>query len=111
MSPVHNRLPGYRSGEERWLIPVVGDGRTGCPVLLWWVLLFGLSLLARYDPAVWRAALDLEQSPVAGPVMGLIDDALVILPDLLFEAATRIAPSRHDEPDLGIIMRPARGTA
>ncbi len=80
-------------------------------MLLWWVLLFGLSLLARYDPAVWRAALDLDQSPVAGPVMGLIDDALVILPDLLFEAATRIAPSRHDEPDLGIIMRPARGTA
>jgi hypothetical protein len=85
-----NRAPGYRSGEERWLRPRVGDGSDLLPpVLLWWVLLFGLSLLARYEPAAWRAALDLDKSPAADPLMKLLDDALVIVPDLLFEAATQ----------------------
>ncbi len=87
---VHDRAPEYRSGEEHWLIPRVGDG-SDClsPVLLWWILLFGLSLLARYEPAAWRAALNLDQSPVADPLTQLLDDALVIVPDLLFDAATQ----------------------
>lgn len=87
---VHSRAPGHRSGEERWLIPVVGDGSDRLPpVLLWWILLFGLSLLARYEPAAWRAALDLDKSPVADPLKQLLDDALVIVPALLFDAATQ----------------------
>ena len=86
----HNRVPGARSGEERWLIPVVGDGSDSLPaVLLWWILLFGLSLLARYEPAAWRAALDLDRSPVADPLRQLLDDALVTAPALLFEAAAQ----------------------
>lgn len=87
---VHNRVPRYRRTEEHWLIPEVGDGSDQLPpLLLWWVLLFGLSLLARYEPATWRAALDLDRSPVADPLKELLDDALVIVPDLLFEAATQ----------------------
>ena len=58
------------------------------PVLLWWVLLHGLSLLARYEPAAWRLALDLDISPIADPLIGLLDKALQIVPDLLYEAAT-----------------------
>jgi hypothetical protein len=86
----HNRAPGYRIGEERWLIPVVGDGSDRLPpVLLWWILLFGLSLLARYEPAAWRAALDLDRSAVADPLRQLLDDALVTVPALLFDAATQ----------------------
>lgn len=86
----HNRVSGYRSGEERWLIPVVGDGSDRLsPVLLWWILLFGLSLLARYEPTAWRAALDLDRSTVADPLTQLLDDALVTVPALLFDAATR----------------------
>jgi hypothetical protein len=87
---VHNRAPEYRSGKERWLTPVVGDGSDWLPpVLLWWILLFGLSLLARYEPAAWRAALDLDQSPIADPLTQLLDDALVVVPALLFNAATQ----------------------
>jgi hypothetical protein len=59
------------------------------PLLLWWALLFGLSLLARYQPAAWRAALDLDHSPCADPLATLLDEALVIVPDLLFDAAAR----------------------
>jgi hypothetical protein len=50
---------------------------------------FGLSLLARYEPAAWRAALDLDASPIADPLTELLDQTLIIAPDLLFEAATR----------------------
>lgn len=83
------RLPGDREGDERWLVPPVGEGAGLMPpVLLWWVLLFGLSLLARYEPAAWQAALDLDISPAADPLTQLLDDALTAVPALLFDAAT-----------------------
>jgi hypothetical protein len=87
---VVSRVPVYQRTGEHWLIPVVGDGGDDLPpVLLWWVLLFGMSLLARYEPAAWRAALDLDRSPLADPLAELLDQALVIVPDLLFGALTR----------------------
>ena len=62
---VTSRVPLYQRSGEHWLIPRVGDGQDYLPaVLLWWVLLFGLSLLARYEPC--RAA----QGPRPGPVTG-----------------------------------------
>ena len=83
------RTPRYPRTEAFWLLPEVGDERDRLPpVLLWWVLLHGLSLLARYEPAAWRSALDLDKSPIADPLIDLLDNALQIVPDLLFEAAT-----------------------
>lgn len=83
------RFPRYPRTEAFWLLPEVGDGRDRLsPVLLWWVLLHGLSLLARYEPAAWRSALDLDKSPIADPLIDLLDSALQIVPDLLYEAAT-----------------------
>lgn len=81
---------GDREEDERWLVPPVGE-EAGLmpPVLLWWVLLLGLSLLARYEPAAWQAALDLDISPAADPLTQLLDDALTAVPALLFDAATR----------------------
>ena len=85
----HARLRGDRLGGEHWLVPAVGarSGRLS-PLLLWWALLFGLSLLARYHPADWRAALDFDRSACADRLAELLDEALVIVPDLLFDAAT-----------------------
>ena len=80
----------HRDDSEHWLVPAVGDGSDRLPpLLLWWVLLFGLSLLARYQPAEWRGALDLDHSLCADRLMELLDEALMIVPDLLFEAAAR----------------------
>jgi len=88
-SHVAFRLPIYRRTTERWLVPEVGDGSDRLtPVLLWWVLLHGLSLLARYEPAAWRAALDLDSSPIADPLTELLDQALEIVPDLLYDTVT-----------------------
>lgn len=85
----HARLRRDRPGGEHWLVPAVGarPGRLS-PLLLWWALLFGLSLLARYHPANWRAALDFDRSACADRLAELLDEALLIVPDLLFDAAT-----------------------
>jgi hypothetical protein len=84
-----HHAPEFWKAPERWLVPVVGERPDRLPpVLLWWVLLFGLSLLARYEPVAWRAALDLDHSHIADPLTELLDDALEIVPDLLFAAAT-----------------------
>jgi hypothetical protein len=89
---VSERLPLYLRTEEFWLVPPVGDGSDQLrPVLLWWALLHGLSLLARYEPAAWRAALDLDYSPIADPLANLLDQALEIVPDLLSDVATRLS--------------------
>jgi hypothetical protein len=89
-SEVHNRVPQYRYRQEHWLIPRVGERNDQLPALLvWWVLLFALSVLARYEPAVWRNALDPDQSELAVPLEELLDEALVVVPDLLSEAITQ----------------------
>jgi len=56
------------------------------PLMTWWALLFGLSMLARYEPAGWSDALDLAASPVAAGVMELLDVAVERLPELVLEA-------------------------
>jgi hypothetical protein len=86
-SLVRNRVPQYRYRREHWLVPVVGDTSDILPpTLLWWVLLFGLSLLARYEPAAWRHALDPDESRIAVLLEALLDEALTEMPRLLTEA-------------------------
>lgn len=83
------RAPAYRYEREHWLVPVVGDASDRLsPMLLWWALLFGMSLLARYEPVAWRGALDPDQSELAFPLERLLDEAMEIVPDLLHEAIT-----------------------
>lgn len=84
----HARAAEYGQASEHWLVPGVGDQSDRLSsLLLWWVLLFGLSLLARYQPAEWRKALDLDRSQYADPLTELLDEALEVVPDLLYEAA------------------------
>jgi hypothetical protein len=89
-SHVTCRVPRYRYGREHWLVPVVGDGNDDVPpLLIWWSLIFGLSLLARYEPVAWQAVLNPDQSELAVPLERLLDDALDIAPELLYEAITQ----------------------
>ena len=53
--------------------------------------MFGLSLLARYEPVAWRAALDPDQSELAYSLESLLTEALVLTPDLLHQAITHTA--------------------
>ncbi len=68
--------------EPRWLRPSVG-GAAPSELLSWWALLFGLSMLARYEPAGWMKALTLDASVLAAPLQELLGQALERVPDLV----------------------------
>lgn len=59
------------------------------PLVTWWAILFGLSVLARYEPETWGRAIDVNQSPEAVAIEHLMDSALDSLPELLYRALTR----------------------
>lgn len=79
--------PEYRFANFRHLLPAVGDGQDELPpVLLWWVLLFALSMYARYEPAAWTAALSVNSSELSVPLEAVLDEALNAVPHLLLDA-------------------------
>lgn len=72
---------------DRWLIPRLPDeAQLLSPLMLWWVLLFGLSLLARYEPALWANALAVDRSDRAVPLEVLLNQAVDALPTLVYSA-------------------------
>jgi YaaC-like Protein len=71
----------------RWIRPAVDDVALSS-LLTWWALLFGLSMLARYEPAGWATVLDVESSELAVPLEQLLDIALDRVPELIFDALT-----------------------
>jgi hypothetical protein len=108
---VTNRVNRYIYDREHWLIPAVGDGQDElAPLLLWWALIFGLSILARYEPVAWRAALDPDRSVLAVPLERLLDEALEVAPALLCEAITHqhgLLPARIMQDAVGPGVRVA----
>jgi YaaC-like Protein len=85
---VVDRVPQYRYHREHWLIPSIRGRDELSPLLLWWSFIFGLSLLVRYEPTAWRAALDPDHSQLAVLLEQVLDVALEVTPDLLYEAVT-----------------------
>lgn len=81
--------PDYRRLGTRLLLPRAGGKDALSPLMLWWVLLFALSSIARYDPELWIAALDVNNSQLAVPVEAALDAALEALPELILDALTR----------------------
>jgi hypothetical protein len=58
------------------------------PITPWWALLLGLSSLARYHPAQWRNALDIDRNPIAPGLERIIDKAETSIPFYVFHALT-----------------------
>lgn len=91
--------PEYRFRDEHWLRPGVGSNRDLLsPLMAWWALLFGVSILARYHPGEWVRALDPDKSKLAAPIGEALDEALTAVPHLLLEALyaepIRLVPRR-----------------
>jgi hypothetical protein len=63
-----------------YALPEVGGGPSPAPLMLWWALLLGLSSLARYHPAVWTAAIDLDSSTLAVRLEQVLDVAAERVP-------------------------------
>lgn len=80
-------FPQYRFLGRRWLRPGVNSGQEPPdPLMTWWTLLFGMSMLARYHPVPWVSALDPDSSPIAVSLERTMDEALDALPHLVLEA-------------------------
>jgi hypothetical protein len=78
--------PEYAVEHERWLRPTVGAaGDFLSPLMAWWALLFGLSMLSRYHPVRWARALDIDASPVAADLEYALRAAMTSIPRLVLE--------------------------
>jgi hypothetical protein len=82
--------PEYERVRYRWLRPGVGpQGDYLKPLCAWWILLYGLSMVARYEPAEWADVLDINRSDLAVAVESLLDTGMLIIPQLMLEAIER----------------------
>ena len=77
----------YLGDDDRYVFPSIGgDTHALHPLLAWWAVLFALSLLPRYQPDTWTRYLDVDSSAHAEPLETLLDQALVVCPQLLLHA-------------------------
>lgn len=82
-------------GEWRVYPSLDGSGRPVHPLLLWWAILFRLSMLARYEPEAWEAMTDVNASADAVPVEHLLRCALSSVPEVLYGVLTSHAGVTH----------------
>lgn len=81
------------------IIPLLPDqAEQLSPLMLWWVLLFGLSIFARYEPGLWGRALDVSRDVHAVPLEALLDKALDLMPRLVYEPLLALETSKLPAP-------------
>ena len=54
--------------------------------------LFGLSMLARYEPEAWAAMVKIDRSVEANAIEHILDEALGVVPSLILQALHRSCP-------------------
>lgn len=78
-----------RSDNSLWIAPKLGTNNEPLhPLLAWWAVTFGLSMLARYEPDNWIGSLDVDQSTDAMTLETILDFATQALPDLILAVLT-----------------------
>ena len=78
-------LDGY--GDQHLVLPRVGAADVSMhPFLVWWALLYSLSMLARYEPEFWASRIAIDRSAAALPIEILVDRALAMGPVLAHQA-------------------------
>lgn len=75
--------PQYRISGRRWLRPAISGAIPPTPLMTWWAVLYALSMYARYHPAEWVAALDVDSSEAAVTLERTMNRALDALPQLV----------------------------
>lgn len=83
----------YRASDDWWVFPAL-PGMTSPlhPVIAWWGVLFGLSMLARYAPDAWVRLIRIDDGGDANAIEHLLDAALDVVPALVLEAITAVSP-------------------
>ncbi|MGW6783553.1 YaaC family protein [Streptomyces sp. NPDC054987] len=86
------RATAYRGPNDLFVFPSVGAmGDQVHPLLVWWAVLFGLSILARYEPEHWASIIDIDQSADANAVEHVLEQALAVVPHLALRAIQEVA--------------------
>jgi len=83
------RLTTYR-GSKLAYPTLEGATQTVHPLMAWWMVLFSLSMLTRYQPDVWTQMIDVNRSPQATAIEHVLETALEAVPDLINEAIDRV---------------------
>lgn len=87
---LNDRLP-IAYWNRWWVLPgFPGNNKPTHPYLMWFALLYVLSMAARYHPEVWGAALDVDQSLEAVLLEQALDKASVAGPNLVLWALTEL---------------------
>ncbi|MFG2441162.1 YaaC family protein [Streptomyces sp. NPDC048508] len=82
----------YRGPSDAYAFPALGSMAGLVPRLLaWWAILFGLSILARYEPASWAEIIDIDSSSAANAVEHLLDQLIVVVPHMALMAIKDVA--------------------
>jgi hypothetical protein len=83
--------PEHPTMRRRHILPGTGGVTRPSSLLMWWMLLYGLSSVARYEPEVWVDALDVDNSPLAVPLEQALETAVDVVPALIRDAL--VAPA------------------
>ena len=78
------------NGSQYFFPTVTGSDQGMHPLMAWWVVLYSLSMLARYQPAEWSAQIDVDHSRHAVALETLLKDAMVIVPLLVAETTEQV---------------------
>jgi hypothetical protein len=82
--PTQPRYPGPQLIGH--VLPDLAGGPSPHPLMLWWALLLGLSSLARYEPAAWTSAINLDGSTLAVSLERVLDIAEDRVPQRVLES-------------------------
>lgn len=74
-----------RLRKDAVLMPACSDGGKSLdPLLTWWVLLYGLSMITRYEPVNWTRIVDVNRSALAVPLEAALGKALEAVPAQIY---------------------------
>ncbi|MDN5795456.1 MAG: YaaC family protein [Intrasporangium sp.] len=81
---------GVRSRASWRVYPALDGGNKPVhPLMVWWAILFRLSMLARYEPEDWATMTNVNISTDAVPIEHLLGTAMSAVPELLFHVLVR----------------------
>jgi hypothetical protein len=81
----HTDSVGFDYRGSRVILPAVGIPPMEIhPLMVWWAILYALSMLARYHPEAWTILTDVDRSEFAVPIEYLLDVAQDSVPDVLW---------------------------
>jgi hypothetical protein len=59
------------------------------PLMIWWAILYALSMLARYAPEAWAKVIDVDMSADAVAVEFMLEEALSVIPEAIHSVILR----------------------